>query len=77
MIFRRLPADSRAYVAAAVWALLAFSSAQQASAQLQQSPEEAPPAHEAAPDPQAQQNSALNPSDPAQVNAERNCLRFR
>ena|ERR1700737_773019 len=68
MIFRRLPAYSRAYVAAAVWALLAFSSAQQASAQQQQSPEEAPPAHEAAPDPQAQPDAALNPRDPVQVN---------
>ena len=70
MIFRRLRVHLRAYVVAAGWALLLFSSAQQASAQLQQSPEEAPPAHEAAPDPQAQQNSALNPSDPAQVNAD-------
>jgi hypothetical protein len=68
MIFRRLLVHPRAPIAAASWALLLVSSAPQAFAQQQQSAEEAPPAHAAAPDPQAQPDIALNPSESTQVN---------
>src|SRR5260370_36962326 len=70
MIFRKLVAHSRLSFAAAVFAVLLVSNAQQASAQQQLSPGGAAPQHEAAPDLQSQPDSAIKPSESGRADDE-------
>lgn len=70
MTFRNPLGHSRLSVAAAVFAMLLVSTAPQASAQQQPSPQEVPPRHEAAPALQSQQDATARPVETSSVDGD-------